>query len=60
MRINDACDPEVASSLVRQYIPDAVFKGQSGDELCYLLPLENTDSFPGNNSLPLHEGCNGK
>uniref|UniRef100_A0A8B9QY35 ABC transporter domain-containing protein n=1 Tax=Anas platyrhynchos TaxID=8839 RepID=A0A8B9QY35_ANAPL len=46
MRINDACDPEVASSLVRQYIPDAVFKGRSGDELCYLLPLENTDSFP--------------
>ncbi|XP_068511598.1 ATP-binding cassette sub-family A member 9-like isoform X1 [Anas acuta] len=46
MRINDACDPEVASSLVRQYIPDAVFKGRSGNELCYLLPLENTDSFP--------------
>ncbi|KFV49627.1 ATP-binding cassette sub-family A member 9, partial [Gavia stellata] len=46
MRINDLCDPELTSSLVRQYIPDAVLKGQKGDELCYMLPLEHTDSFP--------------
>ncbi|XP_049669091.1 ATP-binding cassette sub-family A member 9-like isoform X2 [Accipiter gentilis] len=46
MRINELCDPELTSSLVRQYIPDAVLKGQKGDELCYMLPLENTDSFP--------------
>ncbi|KFP21965.1 ATP-binding cassette sub-family A member 9, partial [Egretta garzetta] len=46
VRINDLCDPELTSSLVRQYIPDAVLKGQKGGELCYMLPLENTDSFP--------------
>uniref|UniRef100_A0A8C0EBJ9 ABC transporter domain-containing protein n=1 Tax=Bubo bubo TaxID=30461 RepID=A0A8C0EBJ9_BUBBB len=46
IRINDLCDPELTSSLVRQYIPDAVLKGQKRGELCYTLPLENTDSFP--------------
>ncbi|OWK58248.1 ATP-binding cassette sub-family A member 8-B [Lonchura striata] len=46
MHINDLCDPELVSSMVRQYIPDAVLKGQKRDELCFRLPLENTDSFP--------------
>uniref|UniRef100_A0A8C3EQS5 Uncharacterized protein n=1 Tax=Corvus moneduloides TaxID=1196302 RepID=A0A8C3EQS5_CORMO len=46
MHINDLCDPELVSSVVRQYIPDAVLKGQMRDELCFMLPLENTDSFP--------------
>ncbi|XP_054134680.1 ATP-binding cassette sub-family A member 9-like [Melozone crissalis] len=46
MHINDLCDPELVSSVVRQYIPDAVLKGQKRDELCFRLPLENTDSFP--------------
>ncbi|XP_074778515.1 ABC-type organic anion transporter ABCA8-like isoform X1 [Athene noctua] len=46
IRINDLCDPELTSSLVRQYIPDAVLKGQKRGELCYTLPLENTDCFP--------------
>ncbi|XP_075374992.1 ATP-binding cassette sub-family A member 9-like [Mycteria americana] len=46
MRINDLCDPELTSSLVRQYVPDAVLKGENERELCYTLPLENTDSFP--------------
>ncbi|KAM6343887.1 ATP-binding cassette sub-family A member 9-like [Alca torda] len=46
MHINDVCDPELTSSLVRQYIPGAVLTGRKGDELGYLLPLENTDSFP--------------
>ncbi|XP_062472909.1 ATP-binding cassette sub-family A member 9-like isoform X3 [Pezoporus occidentalis] len=46
MHINDPCDPELVSSLVRQYIPNAVLKGQKQGELCYMLPLENTDSFP--------------
>ncbi|XP_021270813.1 ATP-binding cassette sub-family A member 6-like isoform X2 [Numida meleagris] len=46
MCINDQCDPGLASSLVRRYIPNAVFKGRDGDELCYMLPLENTKSFP--------------
>uniref|UniRef100_A0A8C3N8J6 Uncharacterized protein n=1 Tax=Geospiza parvula TaxID=87175 RepID=A0A8C3N8J6_GEOPR len=47
VHINDLCDPELVSSMVRQYIPDAVPKGQKRDELCFRLPLENTDSFPG-------------
>ncbi|XP_015501628.1 ATP-binding cassette sub-family A member 9-like isoform X2 [Parus major] len=47
MQINDLCDPELVSSVVRQYIPDAVLQGQRRDELCFRLPLENTDSFPG-------------
>ncbi|XP_066188433.1 ATP-binding cassette sub-family A member 9-like [Sylvia atricapilla] len=47
MHINDLCDPELVSSVVRQYIPDAVLKGQKRNELCFRLPLENTDSFPG-------------
>lgn len=59
MCINDQCDPGLASSLVRRYIPNAVLKGRDGDELCYMLPLENTKSFPGNKSLPLHRGCKG-
>ncbi|XP_033923233.1 ATP-binding cassette sub-family A member 9 [Melopsittacus undulatus] len=46
MLTNDLCDPELISSLVRQYIPNAVLKGQKQGELCYMLPLENTDSFP--------------
>ncbi|KAM9281767.1 ATP-binding cassette sub-family A member 9-like [Morus bassanus] len=46
MHINDLCDPELTSSLVREYIPNAVLKGQKQGELCYTLPLENTDSFP--------------
>ncbi|KAM6297511.1 ATP-binding cassette sub-family A member 9-like [Aegotheles albertisi] len=46
MHINDLCDPGLTSSLVRQYVPGAVLKGQMQGELCYMLPLENTDSFP--------------
>ncbi|KAM9222038.1 ATP-binding cassette sub-family A member 9-like [Leptosomus discolor] len=46
MRISDLCDPELTSSLVRQYIPNATLRGQKQGELCYMLPLENTDSFP--------------
>uniref|UniRef100_A0A663M7F4 ABC transporter domain-containing protein n=1 Tax=Athene cunicularia TaxID=194338 RepID=A0A663M7F4_ATHCN len=56
IRINDLCDPELTSSLVRQYIPDAVLKGQKRGELCYTLPLENTESFPGKKSLSLRQG----
>ncbi|XP_068007264.1 ATP-binding cassette sub-family A member 9-like isoform X1 [Melanerpes formicivorus] len=46
IQVNDLCDPELTSSLVKQYIPDAVLTGQKQSELCYMLPLENTDSFP--------------
>ncbi|XP_063266240.1 ATP-binding cassette sub-family A member 9-like isoform X2 [Prinia subflava] len=46
MHINEQCEPELVSSVVRQYIPGAVLKEQKRDELCFRLPLENTDSFP--------------
>nr|XP_009677309.1 PREDICTED: ATP-binding cassette sub-family A member 10-like [Struthio camelus australis] len=46
MHTNDLCDPDIISSLVKQYIPDATFRGKKDDELCYMLPAENTDSFP--------------
>ncbi|KAM6119100.1 ATP-binding cassette sub-family A member 9-like [Phoenicopterus ruber ruber] len=46
MRVNDLCDAELTSSLVRQYVPGAVLRGHRGGELCYMLPLENTESFP--------------
>ncbi|XP_014807760.1 PREDICTED: ATP-binding cassette sub-family A member 9-like isoform X2 [Calidris pugnax] len=46
MSINEVCDTELTSSLVRQYVPGAVLAGQKQGELGYLLPLENTDSFP--------------
>ncbi|XP_030361987.1 ATP-binding cassette sub-family A member 9-like [Strigops habroptila] len=45
MHIDELCDPELISSLVRQYIPSAVLKGQKQGELRYMLPLENTNSF---------------
>uniref|UniRef100_A0A8C5T9D9 ABC transporter domain-containing protein n=1 Tax=Malurus cyaneus samueli TaxID=2593467 RepID=A0A8C5T9D9_9PASS len=47
MHINELCDPELVSSVVRQYIPDAMLKGHRRDELSFMLPLENTQSFPG-------------
>ncbi|XP_064006724.1 ABC-type organic anion transporter ABCA8B-like [Pogoniulus pusillus] len=46
IQVNNLCEPELATSLVKQYIPDAELKGQKEGELCYVLPLENTDSFP--------------
>uniref|UniRef100_A0A8C3FSX6 ABC transporter domain-containing protein n=1 Tax=Chrysemys picta bellii TaxID=8478 RepID=A0A8C3FSX6_CHRPI len=44
--LSEVCDSENISSLVRQYIPDATFTGQSENELSYTLPLENVDKFP--------------
>uniref|UniRef100_A0A8C3FUI0 ABC transporter domain-containing protein n=1 Tax=Chrysemys picta bellii TaxID=8478 RepID=A0A8C3FUI0_CHRPI len=46
MHVSEVCDSENISSLVRQYIPDATFTGQSENELSYTLPLENVDKFP--------------
>uniref|UniRef100_A0A8C3KFM9 ABC transporter domain-containing protein n=1 Tax=Calidris pygmaea TaxID=425635 RepID=A0A8C3KFM9_9CHAR len=53
LSINEVCDPELTSSLVRQYVPGAVLAGRKQGELGYLLPLENTDSFPGRKSPSL-------
>uniref|UniRef100_A0A452J531 ABC transporter domain-containing protein n=1 Tax=Gopherus agassizii TaxID=38772 RepID=A0A452J531_9SAUR len=44
--LSEVCDCESIISLVRQYIPDATFTGQSENELSYTLPLENVDKFP--------------
>uniref|UniRef100_A0A674KD19 ABC transporter domain-containing protein n=1 Tax=Terrapene triunguis TaxID=2587831 RepID=A0A674KD19_9SAUR len=44
--LSEVCDSENMISLVRQYIPDATFTGQSENELSYTLPLENVDKFP--------------
>uniref|UniRef100_A0A674KE57 ABC transporter domain-containing protein n=1 Tax=Terrapene triunguis TaxID=2587831 RepID=A0A674KE57_9SAUR len=46
MHVSEVCDSENMISLVRQYIPDATFTGQSENELSYTLPLENVDKFP--------------
>ncbi|XP_067403873.1 uncharacterized protein [Emydura macquarii macquarii] len=46
MHVNEFCDSESISSLVRKYIPDATFTRQSETELSYTLPLENVDKFP--------------
>uniref|UniRef100_A0A452J549 ABC transporter domain-containing protein n=1 Tax=Gopherus agassizii TaxID=38772 RepID=A0A452J549_9SAUR len=46
MHVSEVCDCESIISLVRQYIPDATFTGQSENELSYTLPLENVDKFP--------------
>ncbi|XP_019397888.1 PREDICTED: ATP-binding cassette sub-family A member 10-like [Crocodylus porosus] len=46
MHVNEHCDSERMSSLVREYVPNATFSGQSENELRYILPMENVDKFP--------------
>nr|XP_014432059.1 ATP-binding cassette sub-family A member 9 isoform X2 [Pelodiscus sinensis] len=46
MHVNEGCDSGSMISLIRQYIPEATFTGQSENELSYALPLENVDKFP--------------
>ncbi|XP_042305626.1 ABC-type organic anion transporter ABCA8-like isoform X2 [Sceloporus undulatus] len=46
MHINEFCDSERTTSLVKQHIPDARLSGQRENELSYTLPLENMDKFP--------------
>lgn len=43
------CDPESVTSLVKEHIPDAKLTEQSEEKLVYVLPLERTNKFPGNN-----------
>ncbi|KAH0629327.1 hypothetical protein JD844_011311 [Phrynosoma platyrhinos] len=47
MHINEFCDPERTTTLVKQHIPDARLSGQRENELSYTLPLENVEKFPG-------------
>ncbi|XP_008120205.2 ATP-binding cassette sub-family A member 10 isoform X1 [Anolis carolinensis] len=47
MHINEMCDPERTTSLVKQHISDARLSEQRENELSYTLPLEHVDRFPG-------------
>ncbi|XP_008940765.1 PREDICTED: ATP-binding cassette sub-family A member 10-like, partial [Merops nubicus] len=46
IHVNESCDLENVTSLVKWYIPNAIFSGQSQYELKYKLPLENINKFP--------------
>ncbi|KAJ7318021.1 hypothetical protein JRQ81_004183 [Phrynocephalus forsythii] len=46
MHVNDSCDSEKTTSLVKRYIPGAKLSGQRENELRYTLPLENVATFP--------------
>ncbi|NXE27421.1 ABCAA protein, partial [Ardeotis kori] len=46
IHVNESCDLENVTSLVKQYIPDVIFSGHGQYELRYKLPLENVNKFP--------------
>ncbi|VTJ71807.1 Hypothetical predicted protein [Marmota monax] len=46
LHLNEMCDPESITSLVKQHIPDAKLTAQSEERLIYILPLETTSKFP--------------
>ncbi|XP_053160071.1 ABC-type organic anion transporter ABCA8-like isoform X3 [Hemicordylus capensis] len=46
MQVNEFCDPERTTALVKQYIPAGKLSGQRENELSYILPLENVNKFP--------------
>ncbi|NXW78458.1 ABCA9 protein, partial [Hirundo rustica] len=46
IHVSESCDLENLTSLVRGYIPNATFSGQTQYELRYKLPLENVNKFP--------------
>ncbi|XP_005402172.1 PREDICTED: ATP-binding cassette sub-family A member 9 isoform X2 [Chinchilla lanigera] len=46
LHLNEMCDPESITSLVKQHIPDAKLAAQSEEKLVYILPLERTNKFP--------------
>ncbi|NXO13889.1 ABCAA protein, partial [Oriolus oriolus] len=46
IHVSESCDLENVTSLVKGYIPNAVFSGHSQYELRYKLPLENVNKFP--------------
>lgn len=48
LHLNEMCDPDSITSLVKQHIPDAKLTAQSEEKLVYILPLERTNKFPGN------------
>lgn len=48
LHLNEMCDPDNITSLVKQHIPDAKLTAQGEEKLVYILPLERTNKFPGN------------
>lgn len=48
MHINEICDSERTTSLVKHYIPSVKLSGQRENELRYILPSEHVNKFPGN------------
>ncbi|NXU54465.1 ABCAA protein, partial [Turnix velox] len=46
IHVNESCDIEKVTSLVKQHIPNVIFSGHSQYELRYKLPLENVNKFP--------------
>ncbi|XP_006886316.1 PREDICTED: ATP-binding cassette sub-family A member 9-like [Elephantulus edwardii] len=45
LHLNEMCDPESVTSLIKHHIPDAKLTAQSEEKLVYILPLERTDKF---------------
>ncbi|NXI20838.1 ABCA9 protein, partial [Sterrhoptilus dennistouni] len=46
IHVSESCDLENLTSLVKGYIPNAIFSGHTQYELRYKLPLENVNKFP--------------
>ncbi|XP_019479349.1 PREDICTED: ATP-binding cassette sub-family A member 9-like [Hipposideros armiger] len=46
LHLNEMCEPDNVTSLVKQHIPDAKLTAQSDEKLVYTLPLERTNKFP--------------
>ncbi|KAL1779967.1 ATP-binding cassette sub-family A member 9 isoform X1 [Sigmodon hispidus] len=46
LHLNEICDPESITSLVKKHIPDARLTAQNEERLVYILPLERTNKFP--------------
>lgn len=47
MSINEGCDAEKITSLVKQHVPKAKLSRQHEAELTFTLPFESMDTFPG-------------
>ncbi|XP_073538625.1 ABC-type organic anion transporter ABCA8B-like [Phyllobates terribilis] len=45
MQVPPSCDPEQMTSIIRQHIPSAELSVQNEEQLTYMLPFENMDSF---------------
>ncbi|KAG8505134.1 ATP-binding cassette sub-family A member 9 [Galemys pyrenaicus] len=46
LHLNEMCNPDSITSLVKQHIPDAKLTAQSEEKLVYILPLGRTNKFP--------------